>query len=122
MVFKLNQFPSYNSSANSDDMVAMVAELTQATFSLLLQFCTAPDPISPAVLANSNPNHLYLATLTCGQPTSEASQTSHHTQDPTTGICSHRGQAGHLHSCLQELIEVLPKFARGLGQVLRGAT
>lgn len=38
------------------------------------------------------------------------------------GTCSHRGLAGHLHSCLQELIEVLPKFAGGLGQVLRGAT
>lgn len=38
------------------------------------------------------------------------------------GACSHRGLAGHLHSCLQELIEVLSKFAGGLGQVLRGAT
>lgn len=53
VIFKLSWFPSPNLSANSNDTVAMLAEQTQPTFSLLLWFHTAPDPTSPAVLATA---------------------------------------------------------------------
>lgn len=75
VIFKLSWFPSPNSSANSNDMVATLAEQTQPTFSLLLRFHTAPDLTSPAALAT--------ATLTaarpaaCSQLPSQAPRTSH---------------------------------------------